>query len=118
MPRRRCQRKLQLYQQITVGYPKPTRNYDALVLTATKRLSAQFLVLRVVYYSRSVGNYPACFSRRTSDRSQYLDPVRLAKLLIGNGPVAEGAAHTIKARSRTGSRYWDRSDRSTAKQAG
>ncbi len=42
-------KELGLYQQINVGFPKPKRNYDALVLTATKRLSHNFLRARVVH---------------------------------------------------------------------
>ena len=60
------QQQLQLYQQIGAGYPKPKRNYDALVLTATKRLSHNFLLLASYTYSRSIGNYPASFNRRTA----------------------------------------------------
>ena len=36
-----------------IGFAKPKRNYDALVLTATKRLSHNFLVLASYTYSRT-----------------------------------------------------------------
>ena len=58
-------KELGLYQQVNVGFPKPKRNYDAMVLTATKRLSHNFLCSpRTPTRARSV-TIPASSRRRT-----------------------------------------------------
>ncbi|HEY2748977.1 MAG TPA: hypothetical protein VGL86_30360, partial [Polyangia bacterium] len=89
---------LGLYQQINVGFPKPVRNYDALVLTATKRLSHNFLILASYTYSRTLGNYPGTFQASNGQ----LDPnissqYDLRELLLNrNGPLPNDRPHILK----------------------
>jgi hypothetical protein len=89
---------LGLYQQLNVGFPKPKRNYDALVLTATKRLSHNFLILASYTYSRTLGNYPGTFQASTGQ----LDPnissqYDLRELTINrDGPLPNDRPHILK----------------------
>ena len=91
-------KELGLYQQINVGFPKPKRNYDALVLTATKRLSHNFLILASYTYSRTLGNYPGTFSASNGQ----LDPnissqYDLRELTINrDGPLPNDRPHILK----------------------
>src|SRR5262249_13536162 len=55
------QQTLALYEGVQ-SFSRPKRNYDALVITATKRLSHNFLILASYTYSRTIGNYPGLFS--------------------------------------------------------
>ena len=89
---------LGLYQQLNVGFPKPKRNYDALVLTATKRLSHNFLILASYTYSRTLGNYPGTFQASTGQ----LDPnissqYDLRELTLNrDGPLPNDRPHILK----------------------
>ncbi len=91
-------KELGLYQQVNVGFPKPKRDYDALVLTATKRLSHNFLLLASYTYSRTLGNYPGLFQASTGQ----LDPnissqYDLRELLINrDGPMPNDRPHILK----------------------
>ncbi|HEX9101055.1 MAG TPA: hypothetical protein VF997_02570, partial [Polyangia bacterium] len=91
-------KELGLYQQINVGFPKPKRNYDALVLTATKRLSHNFLLLASYTYSRTLGNYPGLFQASNGQ----LDPnissqYDLRELLVNrDGPMPNDRPHILK----------------------
>jgi hypothetical protein len=91
-------KELGLYQQINIGFPKPKRNYDALVLTATKRLSHNFLLLASYTYSRTLGNYPGNFQASTGQ----LDPnissqYDLRELLLNrDGPLPNDRPHILK----------------------
>jgi hypothetical protein len=91
-------KELGLYQQINVGFPKPKRNYDALVLTATKRLSHNFLLLASYTYSRTLGNYPGTFQASNGQ----LDPnissqYDLRELLVNrDGPLPNDRPHILK----------------------
>jgi hypothetical protein len=91
-------KELGLYQQVNVGFPKPKRNYDALVLTATKRLSHNFLILASYTYSRTLGNYPGTFSASNGQ----LDPnissqYDLRELTINrDGPLPNDRPHILK----------------------
>src|SRR5947207_1074956 len=60
MKKATLQNKLGLYKSVA-GFPAPKRNYDALVITATKRLSHNFILLASYTYSRTLGNYPGLF---------------------------------------------------------
>jgi hypothetical protein len=51
---------LALYKGVA-EFEKPKRDYNALVLTATKRFSHNFTLLASYIYSRTVGNYPGLF---------------------------------------------------------
>jgi carboxypeptidase family protein len=92
------QSQLSLYQGISTGFPKPTRNYDAMVLTATKRLSHNFLLLASYTYSRTLGNYPGTFQASNSQ----LDPnistqYDLRELLFNRaGPLPNDRPHNVK----------------------
>jgi TonB dependent receptor/Carboxypeptidase regulatory-like domain len=91
------QNQLALYQGVHT-FDKPKRNYDALVLTATKRLSHNFLLLASYTYSRTIGNYPGLFSPSNGQTdpnisSQY----DLRELLLNrNGPLPSDRPHNLK----------------------
>jgi hypothetical protein len=92
------QKTLGLYQNVANGFPRPVRNYDALVVTATKRLSHNFLVLASYTYSRTVGNYPGTFQASNGQ----LDPnistqYDLRELLFNrSGPLPNDRPHNLK----------------------
>ena len=98
MKKAALEQKLGLYQQQNVGFPKPVRNYDALVITANKRLSHNFLVLASYTYSRTLGNYPGTFNASNGQ----LDPnissqYDLRELLLNrNGPLPNDRPHNLK----------------------
>jgi hypothetical protein len=92
------QQRLGLYQNVANGFPKPVRNYDALVITATKRLSHNFLLLASYTYSRTIGNYPGTFQASNVQ----LDPnistqydVR-EQLFNRSGPLPNDRPHNLK----------------------
>jgi hypothetical protein len=97
-PRSTLQNQLAEYKNLGSGFPKPKRNYDALVLTATKRLSHNFLLLASYTYSRTLGNYPGLFSASNGQ----LDPnistqYDLRELLINrDGPLPNDHPHNVK----------------------
>ncbi len=97
-PRANLQQQLAEYKNVGSGFPKPVRNYDAMVLTAQKRLSHNFLLLASYTYSRTVGNYPGLFQASNGQ----LDPnistqYDLRELLINrNGPLPNDHPHNIK----------------------
>jgi hypothetical protein len=92
------QQQLALYQNVNNGFPKPVRNYDALVITATKRLSHNFLLLASYTYSRTLGNYPGTFQNSNGQ----LDPnistqYDIRELLFNrNGPLPNDRPHNFK----------------------
>jgi hypothetical protein len=91
------QQTLALYQGVE-SFSKPKRNYDALVITATKRLSHNFLLLASYTYSRTIGNYPGLFSPSNGQTdpnisSQY----DLRELLLNrDGPLPSDKPHNLK----------------------
>jgi hypothetical protein len=91
-------RNLSLYRQINIGFPKPVRNYDALVLTATKRLSHNFLLLASYTYSRSLGNYPGLFQASNGQRDPNISTqYDFRELLINRyGPLPNDRPHILK----------------------
>ena len=97
-PRANAQQQLALYKDLSSGFAAPKRNYDALVLTATKRLSHNFLVLASYTYSRTVGNYPGLFQASNGQ----LDPnistqYDLRELLVNrDGPLPNDRPHNLK----------------------
>ncbi|MCU1278025.1 MAG: hypothetical protein JWM53_1571, partial [bacterium] len=97
-PRATAQQQLALYKDLNSGFAAPKRNYDALVLTATKRLSHNFLVLASYTYSRTVGNYPGLFQASNGQ----LDPnistqYDLRELLVNrDGPLPNDRPHNLK----------------------
>ncbi len=91
------QNQLGLYQSVA-SFPSPKRNYDALVITANKRLSHNFIVLASYTYSRTLGNYPGLFQ----DSNGQLDPnissqYDLKELLVNrDGPLPNDRPHNLK----------------------
>jgi hypothetical protein len=92
------QTQLGMYKNIALGFPKPKRNYDALTVTATKRLSHNFQVLASYTYSRTLGNYPGLFQASNGQ----LDPnissqYDLREFLFNrDGPLPEDRPHNLK----------------------
>jgi hypothetical protein len=97
-PRANAQQQLALYQNLGNGFVRPKRNYDALVITATKRLSHNFLLLASYTYSRTLGNYPGLFQASNGQ----LDPnistqYDLRELLLNrDGPLPNDRPHNLK----------------------
>jgi hypothetical protein len=97
-PRANLQQQLAEYKNVGSGFPKPTRNYDAMVLTAQKRLSHNFVLLASYTYSRTLGNYPGLFQASNGQ----LDPnistqYDLRELLINrDGPLPNDHPHNVK----------------------
>jgi Carboxypeptidase regulatory-like domain/TonB dependent receptor-like, beta-barrel/TonB-dependent Receptor Plug Domain len=81
------------------GFPKPRRDYDALQLTATKRLTRNWMVQASYTYSRTRGNYPGLYA---ADKGQ-LDPnytslYDLPDLLMNrDGPLPNDRPHILRA---------------------
>lgn len=57
-----AQRQLTTYQAQGVLFSRPRRDYNALVLTVSKRLSHRFGLLANYTYSRTIGDYPGAFN--------------------------------------------------------
>jgi len=97
-PRANAQQQLALYKDLSSGFAAPKRTYDALVLTASKRLSHNFIVLASYTYSRTVGNYPGLFQASNGQ----LDPnistqYDLRELLVNrDGPLPNDRPHNLK----------------------
>ncbi len=78
--------------------PKPTRDYNALVITAEKKFSRNWLVQASYTYSRTIGNYPGLFQ---SSNGQ-LDPNISSQLDIPelgvnrDGPLPNDRPHNFK----------------------
>ncbi|MBI2374421.1 MAG: TonB-dependent receptor [Deltaproteobacteria bacterium] len=90
-------RTLQLYQGIA-SFAPPERYYNAMVLTARKRFSNNFLLQGSYTYSRTFGNYPGLYS----PSNEQLDPnissqYDLPELLLNrDGPLPSDRPHNIK----------------------
>jgi hypothetical protein len=98
MTKAALQQTLQLYQQINLGFPKPTRNYDALVISATKRLSHNFLLLASYTYSRTIGNYPGLYQASNGQTDPNISTQYDQRELLVNrdGPLPNDRPHNIK----------------------
>jgi hypothetical protein len=89
--------QLALYRAAS-GFEKPKRDYNALALTASKRLTHHFIVLASYTYSRTLGNYPGLFQASNGQ----LDPnistqYDLPELLVNrNGPLPNDRPHNLK----------------------
>jgi hypothetical protein len=92
------QQQLQLYQQINTGYPRPVRNYDALVISANKRLSHNFLLLASYTYSRTIGNYPGLYQDSNGQVDPNISTEYDQRELMTNryGPLPNDRPHNIK----------------------
>ena len=97
-PRANAQQQIALYKDLSSGFETPKRTYDAMVLTATKRLSHNFIVLASYTYSRTYGNYPGLFQASNGQ----LDPnistqYDLRELLVNrDGPLPNDRPHNVK----------------------
>ncbi|HEU0034940.1 MAG TPA: TonB-dependent receptor [Kofleriaceae bacterium] len=93
----RLQRDLRLYQGIRL-FDKPTRDYNALQFTLTRRFSKKLYVQGSYTYSKTVGNYPGLISYDNGQvdpniSSQY----DLIELLANRvGPLPQDRPHYIK----------------------
>jgi hypothetical protein len=95
-----CQRQvneLALFRGIRV-FDKPSRDYNALQFTATRRFSKKLYMQASYTYSRSQGNFPGLYSPNNGQvdpniSSQY-DLIEL--LANRNGPLPQDKPHYIK----------------------
>lgn len=93
----RAEARLDVSRAVVLFAP-PRRDYHALILTATKRLSNRFALLANYTFSRLIGNYPGLFSPY---RGQ-LDPnissqYDLIHLLVNRmGPLSNDRPHNLK----------------------
>ena len=93
----RLQHELQLFRGIRV-FDKPTRNYDAVELTASRQFSKGLYLNASYTYSRTQGNYPGSVSY---DNGQ-IDPnissqYDLIELLSNRaGPLPQDRPHSVK----------------------
>src|SRR5262249_26853143 len=91
------EQQLALYKGVQ-QFEKPKREYNAFVLTASKRLSHNFIILASYTYSRNPGNYPGLFSYNNNQ----LDPnissqYDLPELVVNrNGPLPNDRPHNLK----------------------
>jgi hypothetical protein len=89
--------QLARYRQVE-SFPKPRREYHALIVTATKRFARNFSLLVSYTYSRVFGNYPGTFSPSNGQ----LDPnissqYDLRELILNrSGPFFNDHPHNIK----------------------
>jgi len=93
----RLAQQLELYKGIRI-FDKPSRNYNALQFTVTRRFSKNLYLQGSYTYSRSQGNYPGLFSSNNGQvdpniSSQY-DLIEL--LANRNGPLPQDKPHYIK----------------------
>jgi outer membrane receptor protein involved in Fe transport len=93
----RLQNELKLYQGIRT-FDKPTRNYNALQFTLTRRFSKALYVQASYTYSRTQGNYPGLFSSNNGqvdpNISSQFDLIEL--LANHDGPLPQDRPHYIK----------------------
>ena len=91
--------RLDAYKQAGSVFPKAVRNYDALVLTMTKRLSNRFSVISSYTYARVMGNYPGTFSSSNGQNDPNISSqFDLTDLLANrNGPLPTDRPHNFKA---------------------
>ncbi len=95
--RRELQRSLDQYRAIR-AFDRPRRDYDALQLTASRRLSRGLFVQASYTWSRAVGNYPGLISYDNGQvdpniSSQY-DLIEL--LANREGPLPQDRPHYVK----------------------
>lgn len=90
--------RLEAYRVVGSLYPKPRRDYDALILTANKRLSHRFSLLANYTYSRTLGNYAGNFSATTGQLAPHtMSSFNQVDLLTNqNGPLPNDRPHNFK----------------------
>ena len=79
-------------------FDKPRRDYNALELTAVKRVSKNFFVQTAYTYSRTTGNYPGLFNADTgSGLANAGTQYDLAELLANrDGPLPQDRPHYFR----------------------
>jgi hypothetical protein len=80
------------------NFDKPTRNYDALQITAKQRPTRRSLLQASYTYSRSQGNYPGLFSTETGQLDPNLTSLYDLPDLMANrfGPLGLDRPHNLK----------------------
>lgn len=80
------------------SFPKPTRNYNALVLTARKSFAGSFQLLGSYTYSRTVGNYPGLYQESNEQLDPNVSTQYDLKDLLPNrdGPLPTDRPHNFK----------------------
>lgn len=93
-----AQGRLSGYLAAGTVFPRPTRDYNALVLTLNKRLSNRFSLLGSYTFSRTIGNYPGLYSQTTGqlnpNNSSQFDFTDL--LANRSGPLPADRPHNFK----------------------
>lgn len=95
--RDRLSHQLALYQAAAT-YPRPRRDYNALQVTASRRLSDRFVLLASYTYSRTVGNYAGLYSPTTGQLNPNTSIQYDLKQLMVNadGPLPQDRPHNFK----------------------
>ena len=94
----RVQAQLAAYKTIGRLFPRAKRVYNALVLTANKRLSSRFGIIANYTYSRMIGNYPGTYDG-TADENlpNFSSQYDLTDLLANrHGPLPNDRPHNLK----------------------
>jgi hypothetical protein len=80
------------------NFDKPTRDYDAVQITAKQRPTRQSLLQASYTYSRSQGNYPGLFSTETGQLDPNLTSLYDLPDLMANrfGPLGLDRPHNLK----------------------
>ncbi len=93
-----AQGRASAYPLVGSVFPHAVRNYDALVLTANKRLSNRFSIISSYTYSRNIGNYPGTFSSNNGQNDPNISSqFDLTNLLANrNGPLPADRPHNFK----------------------
>ncbi|HRI49894.1 MAG TPA: TonB-dependent receptor [Pseudomonadota bacterium] len=94
----RAQAQLTAYQSVGRLFPRAKRVYNALVLTANKRLSSRFSLIANYTYSRITGNYPGTFDGTVDENlPNFSSQYDLTDLLANrNGPLSNDRPHNLK----------------------
>ena len=88
---------LQFYENVPT-WDKPVRDYNALIITANKRLSHNFILLASYTYSRTTGNYPGLFSASNGQTDPNISSAYDLKEFLVNryGPMNADHPHALK----------------------
>lgn len=90
---------LQTYKGIET-FPVPTRNYNALQITAEKKFSKNFLLLASYTYGRTYGNYPGLYQSSNGQLDPNISTAFDLPDLLQNhdGPLPNDRPHLLKIR--------------------
>lgn len=82
----------------TADFDKPTRTYNALVVTAEKRFSREVMLIASYTLSRLQGNFPGLFSPETGQLDPNLTSMYDLPELMANrtGPLSADRTHLLK----------------------